>query len=96
MSKVDKDPGTRGGQPEGIRDTIQGISEGSVDFWVGDVGTDPPNEMGPGKFSTQGRTADHRETSKETGGGGLGLSTAVDSNGGGRIQVDWGLHLKEE
>ena len=55
----------------------------------------PPHGMGPGKFSTQGRAADHGETAKETGGGELVISTACGSNVRGGLLGDRGLHTKE-
>ena len=91
----DEDPGTGRGQPEGIRDVFQGGSTGGVDFRVRYLGADPPHWTGPRKFSTQGRAVDHGKTAVETEGGGLGLSNAGVSNGGGGLQGYQGLHPKE-
>ena len=52
---------------------------------VGDVGHDPLHVTDPGQFSTQGCTTDHWEAADEGGVGGLGLSTADNSYGGGGI-----------
>ena len=59
------------------------------------MGANPPHGTGPGKFSTQGRAADHGETAKETEGGGMGISTTGVRNGGGGLQGDQGIHTKE-
>ena len=64
---------------------FQGGGTGGADFRVRDVGTESPHVKGPGKISTQGRKADNRETAKDMGGGGIGISTAGVINGGGRL-----------
>ena len=92
---ADEDPDLGGAQPEGIRDVLQGVSAGGVTFRVRDMGHEPPHVTSPGKFSTQGREADHREADKEEGVRGLVLSTAGDRYGGGGIRRDRGLHYKE-
>ena len=51
--------GQEGGQAKGIRDFFQNCIMGGVSFRVVDVGSDPPHETGPGKFSTQGCMDDH-------------------------------------
>ena len=48
---ADEDPGTGGGQPEGIWDVIQGGSADNVAVWVGEEGAEPPHWTGPGEFS---------------------------------------------
>ena len=96
LGMVEKDPGIGGGQPEDVRDAFQGVSIGDVALPVRDVGDDPPHGTGPGKFSTQGSAADQGETAEETGGRGLGTSTAGGSNEVGRLRGDWGLYPKEE
>ena len=58
------------------------------------MGSDPPHGTDPGKLSTQGRNADNKETSKETGGGGLVITTAVGSDGGSGLRGYQGLYLK--
>ena len=87
--------GLEGGQPKGIRDVLQGGSAGGVAFWVGYVGTDPPQGTCHGQFSIQSSVSYHKEAAKEAGGGGMGLSTAGNSCGGGNIWGDLGLHPKE-
>ena len=72
--------GREGSEPRIYGFFFQGGSSGSVAFQVRDVGPDPPHKTGPGKFSAQGRAADHREAYKE--GGGLGVSTTCVSYGG--------------
>ena len=52
LGAADKDPGTGGVQPEGIRYIIKGGSAGGVAFWVRDVVHDPLYVTGPGQFST--------------------------------------------
>ena len=80
-----KDSGAGGCQTKGIGDVLQGCGTGGAAIWVRDMGADPPHGTGPGKFPTQGRKADNRETAKETVGGGLEIPTAGSSNGGGSI-----------
>ena len=84
MGAADKDPGPGGGQSEGIRDVLQGVSAGDVDFQVGDVGPDPLHGTGPGQFSMQSRAADHRDTDEDTVGRGIVLSATGVRYGGGR------------
>ena len=43
LGAAEEDPGMGGGQPEGIRDVLQGSSAGSIDFRVRDMGADPLN-----------------------------------------------------
>ena len=50
LGTYDEDPGTRGGQPEGIRDVFIDGSIGGAYFRFRDLGTDPPHGTGPGKF----------------------------------------------
>ena len=49
--------GTRGGEPAGVGDVIQGGGVSSTPFWVGGVGDDPPHGTGPGGSSAQGDTS---------------------------------------
>ena len=58
---VVKNIGTRGVEPAGVRDVIQGGGVSSTSFWVGVVGDDPPHGMGPGGGSAQGKHTDFRE-----------------------------------
>ena len=59
------------------------------------MGADPPHGTGPGKISKWSCKEDNRETTKETRGGGLGITNAGFSNGGGGILGDRGLYPKE-
>ena len=63
----DEDPGTVWGIPEGIRDILQGGISGSVAFWFGKVGPEPPHGTVPRQFSTQVRAVDHQEAAEEAG-----------------------------
>ena len=96
LGTADENPGTGGGQSNSIWNVFQGGSTGVVDFGDRDVGDDPRHGTGPGKFSTQGRAADHGEIAEEAGGGGLGIYTAGGRNGGGGLQGYWGLYTKVE
>ena len=64
---------------------FQGGSAGGSFIQVGDVSADLPQGTVPGKLLAKGRQADNRKPDKETGGGGLGVPTAGDSNGGGEF-----------
>ena len=85
MGTSDADSGTGGGQPKGLQDVFQGGGTGGYDFGVGDVGVEPPHGTGPGKFSTQGCTADNWDISEEMGVWGLVIPAAGNINGGCRI-----------
>ena len=67
LGVADKDTGLGEVSSEVIRDVLQGGSSGGVALRFGDVGPDPPHGTGPGKFSIQGRAADHRCTDEEVG-----------------------------
>ena len=94
MGAADEDTGTGGGQPKGIRDVFQGVITGNVAFSDQRRGCLPPAWMVPDRFSSQGCTADHIETYGETGGGGIVIPTTGDSNVGGELRGDRGLHPK--
>ena len=53
LGAADEDPGAGGGQPEGIRDVLQGSSAGGVAVMFEYVGTDPPHWTVHRKFSAQ-------------------------------------------
>ena len=84
-----------GGQPEGIQDVLQVSSAGGVAVQVGYMGAEPPHWTGPEEFSAQGYDTDHKETAKATRQGGIGISTAGGSNGGGGFRGDQDLHPQE-
>ena len=77
--------GTGGSHPKGLGDVLLGGGTGSAAIHVVDVGDDPPHGMGPGNISTRVHKEDKRGTDEDMGGGGLGISTAGGSNGGGRF-----------
>ena len=83
MGTVGENSGTGGHQPKGVGDFFQGGIEGGSIIWFRDVGADPPHGTGPGKFPAQGIQEDNREEAEMTGGWGLGVPTAEDSDGGG-------------
>ena len=58
------------------------------------MGTDPPYGAGPGQLPTQGCATDHREAANEAGVGGVGVSSAGNSDGGGGFWRDRGIHQK--
>ena len=60
----------------GSRGCFQGGGPGGADFQVGDVGAEPPHGTGPGKLSAWVREADNRDTAKDTGGEGIGITTS--------------------
>ena len=76
----DFEPG--GGRYESVRSLLQGGSPGRVAIRGRDVIPDPQYGAGHEKLSAQGRTTDHQEASKETGGWELGLSSNGCGNGG--------------
>ena len=47
------------------------------------MGYEPPYGAGPGQFPAQGCAKDQRESAKEAEGGGIGISSAGGSDGGG-------------
>ena len=72
-----------GNQPKGLGDVVQGGSAGGYFIWVRDVNADPPHRTGPGKLPAQGFQVGNAEADGATGGCGLGVPTAGDSDGGG-------------
>ena len=54
-------------------------------IWVGDVRADPLHETGPGKFLAQGRQENYGEAAESMREWGMGVTTAGDINGGGRV-----------
>ena len=82
---------TGGGGTKGIRELLQSSSAGGFPFWGRDVGTDPPPLSGasPEQLSVQGCATAHQEAAKASGGGELEIYSAVGSNIGIRIQIDW-------
>ena len=77
-----EDSGTGGYQPKGLGGIFQGSGTGGAAIWVGDVGAEPPHGTGPGNIPTWGSKEDNGDTAKETGGGGMGIPTAVGSDRG--------------
>ena len=80
-----EDSGTGGRQPTYLGNIFQGGSAGGSFIRVGGVGDDPPHGTIPGKLPKQGRQADYGESAKEKVAWGLGVTTAGDSYGGGRV-----------
>ena len=68
----DEDPGPGVGIPEHIRFFFKLNRPGSVVFWFGDVGPDPPYGSGLWKFPEQVLATDHWEAANEARGGGGG------------------------
>ena len=64
---------------------FKGGRTGGVAFRVRDMGTDPPYVVGPGQIPAQGRATAHQEAAEAVGGGYMGVSSAVSSNGGIRF-----------
>ena len=62
---------------------FQGGRAGGSFIQVGDVYYDPPHWTGPDNIPAQGCHVGNKDTSGETGGCGLGIPTAGDSDGGG-------------
>ena len=85
MGMLGDDYGTVGCQPMGIGDVFQDGGTGGAAIRVGYVVADPLHRMVTGKLPTWGCKADNGKIAKEKVGGGLGITTTVESNGGGRI-----------
>ena len=85
MGTDGEDNGTGGRQPMGLGDFFQDSGAGSSFIRVGDVCADPLHGKGPGKFPEQGRQENYGEASKLIREWGIGVPTAGDINGGGRV-----------
>ena len=95
LGTVGEDSGTVGCQTKGLGDVLQGSGTDSASIWVREVGADPPHGTGPGKLPSRGCKMYNRETAEETGGWGLGISTAGGSDVGGRLLGDRVFYHKE-
>ena len=85
MGTAGEDNGTGGRQPIGLADIFQDSGEGGSFIRVGDVCADPLHGTGPGNFPAQGRQENYGEASKLMREWGIGVPTAGDINGGGRV-----------
>ena len=85
MGTAGEDNGTGGRQPMGLGDFFQDRGTGGYFIWVREVCADPLNGTGPGKFPAQGRQENYGEAAKFMRYWGIGVPTAGDINGGGRI-----------
>ena len=74
-----------GRQPTGLRDIFQVNSVGGSFIRAIDMGTDPPHGGVPGDLPAQSLQVDCREAPKAKEGWGLVVTTAVCSDGGGRV-----------
>ena len=59
------------------------------------MGPDPPDGAGPEHIPEQVHNTYHWEASEAEGGGWVGISSDVGSNGGGGLLGDLGLHHEE-
>ena len=80
-----KDSGMGGCQPKGIKDVLKGGGTGCAAIHDRYVGADPLHRTAPGMFPTQGCKIDNKNTAKDTGKGGMGISAAGGSAGGGGL-----------
>ena len=85
LGTANKDTGTGGRLPTGLRDILQGCGTGGTTIWVRDAGDDSPHGQILGFFPAQSRHADYRETDEATCGWELGVPTARDKNRGGGV-----------
>ena len=80
MGTFGKDSEMGGRQPKGLRDVFQGGSAGGAFIKIRELGADTPRGMAPAKLPEKGPQADNGEETKVTGGWGLGVTTAGDSD----------------